>query len=297
MKYLLLSSLLLVTTAAFSQNAASPSFSTANFAQEVLDYEPLKRAGVTQAQFDKGLFRLAETKEAVNHDPEQFTYADYWNIAMAFVSFEEPSAHIAIAFQKAISADAEKVCQVLSIFGPSQLDTRIPAIYYPFWDGCANLTGKEQDFDVATYAADHGLSLALVAAMYEIHQADIQYRYGSEKDMSKQAALDQLNQQKIESLYEEYGTYIGYSLVGERLQHTMWAVIQHSDIAMMEQYLPVVQQAVEEGELKVTPLKMLIDRYYGLQYGYQVYGTQGGFGFAMASDEKRAEISARYGIE
>ena len=67
---------------------------------------------------------------------------------------------------------------------------------------------------------------------------------------------------------------------------------------MMEKYLPVVHIAVKEKELSTTPLKMLIDRYYGLKYGYQVFGSQSSdFGFKMADEKKRKEIKLKYGIE
>ena len=42
---------------------------------------------------------------------------------------------------------------------------------------------------------------------------------------------------------------------------------------------------------------MLIDRFYGSKYGYQVFGSQSGFGFELADDKKRKEIEIKYGIE
>jgi hypothetical protein len=77
----------------------------------------------------------------------------------------------------------------------------------------------------------------------------------------------------------------------------MWSVIQHSNPEMMEKYLPIVNKAVENNDLDKTPLKMLIDRYYGLKYGYQIFGSQNGFGFKMADDETRNKIIKQYGID
>jgi len=77
----------------------------------------------------------------------------------------------------------------------------------------------------------------------------------------------------------------------------MWAVIQHSNLEMMERYLPVIQKAVKDKELNIVPLKMLIDRFYGLKYGYQIFGSQSGFGFEMADEKTRKEIELKYGIE
>jgi hypothetical protein len=102
----------------------------------------------------------------------------------------------------------------------------------------------------------------------------------------------------IDALYKKYETYIGRSLVGKKFENVMWAVIQHSNIDMMERYLPVIKKAVTDKEIEVGPLKMLIDRFYGLKYGYQIFGSQGeGFGFKLADEKTKNEIKIMYGIE
>jgi len=61
--------------------------------------------------------------------------------------------------------------------------------------------------------------------------------------------------------------------------------------------LPVVHKGVKEKQIKDMPLKMLIDRFYGLKYGYQFFGSQSGFGFKSANDETRKEIEIKYDLE
>lgn len=85
-------------------------------------------------------------------------------------------------------------------------------------------------------------------------------------------------------------------MVGKRFDNVMWAVIQHSNPDMMEKYIPIVHKAVENNEIKQTPLKMLIDRFYGLKYGYQIFGSQNGFGFKMADNETRNKIIKQYDL-
>jgi len=77
----------------------------------------------------------------------------------------------------------------------------------------------------------------------------------------------------------------------------MWSVVQHSNPEMMKKFLPILKKAVAEGELPTAPLKMTIDRYYGLVYGYQVFGSQGGLDIELANEQKRREIARAYGIE
>lgn len=295
MKYITLITLIFIAVSCNGQEPQQNEFTYENFNKEILEYEPVKKDGVAEDDFNKGLFRLNETKLAVDNNTENFTYADYWNVAMSFVNLDESEKSIRIAFDKAIELDAEKVCQIIKIFGYSQLDIRIPDAFYAFLKNC-NDSNSSEALNLEEYANQNGLELELVAIMHGIQLADIKFRFNSQVDASKQAVLDKQNQAQIDSLYGDLNTYIGKSLVGEKFQNTMWAVIQHSNVEMMEKYLPVIQEAVKNGELKVVPLKMLIDRYYGLKYGYQIFGTQDGFGFDLANEKKRGEIGVKYGI-
>ncbi|WP_312406369.1 hypothetical protein [Brevundimonas sp.] len=73
----------------------------------------------------------------------------------------------------------------------------------------------------------------------------------------------------------------------------MWAVIQHSDLEMMEEYLPVVQQAVADAQLEATPLKMLIDRVHAIRHGTHVFGSQVGVPLADGQIRSAAEGEVR----
>ncbi len=267
-----------------------------NFESEVLVYHPIKRVGVSDKDFKQGVFILNETKSAVENKPENFTYADYWNIAMAFVNFDESNTNIEIAFKKAIQLDPENICTILNAFGSSELDIRIPATFYPFIKNCPDQQ-KVGHIDLEDYLKKNELDPDLVRLMYGIKLADAKYRFEKPVDWSKQKRLDEENQKRIDSLYNKKETYIGRSLVGKKLESTMWTVIQHSNVEMMETYLPVIQKAVQQEELSVGPLKMLIDRFYGLKYGYQVFGTQSGFGFELADEKTKSTIESKYGIE
>ena len=75
----------------------------------------------------------------------------------------------------------------------------------------------------------------------------------------------------------------------------MWLVIQHSNIEKMEEYLPVLIEAVKKKELKLTPLKMLIDRIYTVRFGYQIFASQ--MGVDLANEEVRKKVIAKYAID
>ena len=152
-------------------------------------------------------------------------------------------------------------------------------------------------FNIEEYCKSNNLDMALVTKINKVKIDDQKHRNDSSKELrSKQLELDKTNQETINSLYSKHKTYIGKSLVGEKFKSVMWAVIQHSNTEMMAEYLSVIQKAVKENELDVVPFKMLIDRFYGLKYGYQIFGSQSGFGFELADDKKRKEIKLKYGI-
>ena len=117
---------------------------------------------------------------------------------------------------------------------------------------------------------------------------------------AKQSLLDSLNQLRIIEIIKEYG-YPGKSLVGDQ-SGTAFLVIQHADIEMQEQYLPILTEAAEKGELRYSSLALLIDRVRMRQNKPQLYGSQlqrddetGGWRFYTIEDEKnvnkrRAEV-------
>lgn len=294
MNKILIITLLLFTISCKAQEKKQNEFTYENFDTEILKYEPVKKSGVSDKNFNKGIFRLDETKKAVKNDPKNLTYADYWNITAAFLALDESKNAINISFKKAIDSDPENVCAIIKVFGNVGLDIRIPETFYPFIKNCPK-TEKSETFNTKEYSEKNKLNLKLISLINEIHLNDIKYRFDKKVDWSKQRPLDEKNQKKIDSLYSIYKTYLGKSLVGNDFETTMWAVIQHSNLKMMEEYLPILQKAVKENELNVVPLKMLIDRVYLQKYKYQIFGSQQS---ANLADEKtRNQVMKKYGIE
>jgi len=275
-------------------------FSYPNFEQQVLAFTPEQRAGVTEKSYYYAEMILDEVKSATKGEPENFNVADYMNLLSAFLTLNEPQAHIDIAMKKLL--DAEGHCKYLNAFERTMEENEKYAPVREKWRSalaaCQDADAPIEAFDIEAYATDNGLDKALVALMRRIEIADQRYRLSQvEGNREKQRALDQENQQRIDSLYVAHGAYIGRSMVGQKYEAVMWAVIQHSDAAMMGRYLPVVHQAYLNKEIGQGPFKMLIDRYYGLTEGYQVFGTQSGFGFELADEVVKQSIVRRYNLD
>ena len=75
----------------------------------------------------------------------------------------------------------------------------------------------------------------------------------------------------------------------------MWLVIQHSNINKMEEYLPIIVNAVKNKELSPIPLAMLLDRIYTIKDGYQIFGSQ--MGVKLGDESIREKVKFKYGLE
>jgi hypothetical protein len=178
--------------------------------------------------------------------------------------------------------------------GASGLDKIIPEKFLPFYANCSQTATTESlKMNVAHDAETNKLNPELVRVMNSIYLNDTKYRMVNPVDWSKQKPLDERNQRLIDSLFNIYQTYIGKSLVGKQLESTMWLVVQHSPLAMMERYLPIMATAISQKQLDEVPFKMLIDRIYWLKYNYQIFGSQGAK-IKVADDEIRNEVIKKY---
>ena len=274
-------------------------FDLENFDKQILTYQAPHRTGVTDAKYKDGIGLLTEVQRLVKSEDNQFKYADYWNLTVVFLRLDEPEEHIAIAFQKATDKDAKATCELIEAFGLSKMDhirEAIPELFDSFVAKCQAMPKEEEEvFDAEVYAQENGFDLALIKLMHQISIDDQVYRGQDPVDWSKQTPLDHRNEEIIDSLFQEYDSYIGSDMVGKKLESTMWLVIQHSNIEKMQTYLPVVHQAVLDERLHPTPLKMLLDRIYAITEGYQIFGSQ--FGVERGDEAFCEAIRKEYGLE
>lgn len=277
-------------------------FTIDNFETQILNYNPNKIPNVSDKDYNYGIMILKETRNAVKNKPENFNLADYFNILNAFLNLNETKENINVAFKKFV--DAKGSCEyILAFENAIKSNPKYDIVredYNQQLARCKSNTDVKKELDISEYAKSNNLNLSLIEEIYNVDVNDQKYRsYDEAKEMSdRQQVLDKKNQSIIDSLYKTNKTYIGRSLVGKKFENVMWAVVQHSNVQMMERYLPVIKKAVFDKELEVAPLKMLIDRFYGLKYGYQIFGSQGdGFGFRSADEKTKKEIKKKYGIE
>lgn len=85
--------------------------------------------------------------------------------------------------------------------------------------------------------------------------------------------MDSLNSLKVKVILDRYG-WLGPDRVGNNGNQTLFLVIQHSNLAMQEHYLPMMREAARKGSASAASLALLEDRVLLRQGRKQKYGTQ-----------------------
>lgn len=135
--------------------------------------------------------------------------------------------------------------------------------------------------------AEANLNRPLVAILDTIYTEDQKYRkqideiekkYGWEsKEMKDHWKIinekDSVNLIKVKAILDEYG-WLGADVIGRQGNSTLFLVIQHSDLATQEKYLPMMREAVKNGKAQGSGLALLEDRVALRQGKRQIYGSQ-----------------------
>ena len=111
-------------------------------------------------------------------------------------------------------------------------------------------------------------SLDLIAKRIKV---DPTYFKNNYKSVS--VTLDGENIKRVEEIIAKYG-YPGKALVGTPENRAAWIVIQHSSPQIIQKYLPMLREAVKNGDLDRQSLALTEDRNLMYQGKKQIYGSQ-----------------------
>jgi hypothetical protein len=84
---------------------------------------------------------------------------------------------------------------------------------------------------------------------------------------------DAINLAQVKAIIAKFG-WLGRAEIGEQGNATLFLVIQHSDLATQEKYLPLMRDAVKKGKAQSGSLALLEDRVALGQGKKQIYGSQ-----------------------
>jgi hypothetical protein len=113
---------------------------------------------------------------------------------------------------------------------------------------------------------------------YRVQSTELKEKYGWDskevKDLWKIInKRDSSNLAVVKAILDKYG-WLGADVVGVKGNQTLFLVIQHSNLATQENYLPMMREAVKNGKAQRSSLALLEDRVALAQGKKQMYGSQ-----------------------
>jgi hypothetical protein len=125
----------------------------------------------------------------------------------------------------------------------------------------------DQVYRAAMFADNKQHLLDSMAAAQHLPVAEVQ-----QKLIGLMQAADSSDMRRVRTIIRRYG-YPGKTLVGTPTNKAAFYVIQHSN--SIPQYLPLIKQAADKGELPFQLYAMMLDRHLMNTGKPQLYGTQG----------------------
>jgi len=90
---------------------------------------------------------------------------------------------------------------------------------------------------------------------------------------SKMANIDALNQKKIKEILDNYG-WLPQSKIGAKAAEAFFYTIQHSNLELVEKWIPEFRRLADIGEANPRQCAMMEDRLLLWKGKKQIYGTQ-----------------------
>ncbi|MEE9437670.1 MAG: DUF6624 domain-containing protein [Saprospiraceae bacterium] len=151
------------------------------------------------------------------------------------------------------------------------------------WGELLTIVKKNKDFIEKDY------DKPLVTKLDAIYDEDQKYRrqldaiskkHGWKSDEIKEHwkiinEKDSINLIEVKKILDERG-WLGRDIIGRRGNSTLFLVIQHSDLETQVNYLPMMREAVKNGNSSSSSLALLEDRVALRQGNRQIYGSQVG---------------------
>jgi hypothetical protein len=144
-----------------------------------------------------------------------------------------------------------------------------------------------RQLETAAAQAEARINQPLKRELFEIRESDqamrrqireVQQKFGQKSPemdslFKRTKRADDRNLPRVTAIIDQYG-WPGKSLVGDEGSLAAFFVIQHSNLATMQKYLPLMRQAAASGELARQNLALLEDRVLTFQDKPQLYGSQ-----------------------
>jgi hypothetical protein len=113
---------------------------------------------------------------------------------------------------------------------------------------------------------------------YRHQLSEIEEKYGwDSEEIQKQWKIimekDSINLVKVRKILDERG-WLGPDVIGNKGNMAIFLVIQHADLEVQDEYLPLMREAVQLGKARASSLALLEDRVALGKGEKQIYGSQ-----------------------
>ncbi|WP_266202826.1 DUF6624 domain-containing protein [Pontibacter kalidii] len=161
------------------------------------------------------------------------------------------------------------------------MKTIVPVILLLLLAGCQNKADNNAASTVKEEQPDYTLLQQELEEIYDHDQGVRDVDWDSiNADPSAQRAyihkmrqIDSTNQTKVLPILEKYG-WLPKSRIGEKAADAVFYVVQHSNTATIEKYLPQMEEMAKQGEASGTDAAKMRDRLLMWKGEKQLYGTQ-----------------------
>jgi hypothetical protein len=146
--------------------------------------------------------------------------------------------------------------------------------------GCQSSVDTDSTVAMEEKQPDYTLLRAELEEIYDLDQGirSIDWDTISSPEASiafsmKVMAIDSVNQTRVIPILEQHG-WLPKSKIGEKAASAIFYVVQHSNTATIEKYLPQMEALAKQGEASATDAAKMRDRLLMFQGKKQIYGTQ-----------------------
>jgi len=94
-----------------------------------------------------------------------------------------------------------------------------------------------------------------------------------ESVLARMKVIDAANTERMRAIVRQYG-WPGPELVGQDGTEAAFLLVQHADLALQKEMLPLVEKSYKSGQLSGQSYALLLDRVLVGEGKPQVYGTQ-----------------------
>lgn len=260
------------------------------YAQEKMDYIPPQKTQISDKDYRHAKMILENSYQQIKEskNPNEWVYADYWNVAVAYHRMGVSQDSVIGLMQKSYQVDPKSFCQLIAMKDiQSYWEQQLGQDFIAICQECSQVELKDEKESPKAYALKNGYDPELIIKLDSLMQLDQQYRgkQGYSKNPQwvhqQQNVIDPSNFALIKKIITEIG-YPGVTKVGERYASTACLIIEHAGnhlVSEQEVLIPIIHQAVSAKELSPSIFRMLIDRVHWHKTGKQIFGSQQGIPF------------------